>query len=111
MEGITILNSEVIMAPHWGPIAMFIAGIVSIFFLLFLILLGFDSDGILNTLIFSACIALIGFISSFIIQVPYYTSYEVILEDSVSMNEFLDKYEILDQRGQIYTVKEIEPND
>ena len=111
MEGITILNSEVIMASHWGPIAVFILGIVGIFFLFFLVLLGFDSDGILNMSIVSACMVLIGAISSFIIQVPYYTSYEVILEDSVSMNEFLDRYEILDQRGQIYTVKEIEPND
>lgn len=111
MEGITILNSEVIMAAHWGPIALFILGVVSILFTLFLILLGFDSDTILNTLIISAGIALIGLISSFIIQVPEYTSYEVILEDSVSINEFLDRYEILDQRGQIYTVKEIEPND
>lgn len=111
MEGITILNSEVVMAPHWGPIAMFILGMVSIFFLLFCILLGFDDDTIITALMISAGMVLIGAISSFIIQVPYYTSYEVILEDSVSMNEFLEKYEILDQRGQIYTVKEIEPND
>lgn len=32
--------------------------------------------------------------------------YKVIIDDSVSMNEFLDKYEILDQEGKIYTVKE-----
>ncbi len=32
--------------------------------------------------------------------------YEVIVDDSVSMNEFLDKYEIIDQEGKIYTVKE-----
>ena len=111
MEGITILNSEVIMVPHWGPIAVLILGVVSIFFLLFLISLGLDHDDMITALIFSTSIALIGVISSFIIQVPYYTSYEVILEDSVSMNEFLDRYEILDQRGQIYTVKEIKSND
>ena len=34
--------------------------------------------------------------------------YKVIIDDSVSMNEFLDKYEILDQEGKIYTVKEKE---
>lgn len=111
MEGITILNSEVIMTPHWGPIVVLILGVVSIFFLAFLYSLGFDFDNMITALIFSASVALIGAISSIIIQVPYYTSYEVILEDSVSMNEFLDKYEILDQRGQIYTVKEIKPND
>ena len=37
-----------------------------------------------------------------------YTEYKVIIDDSVSMNEFLDKYEILDQEGKIYTVKERE---
>ena len=35
-----------------------------------------------------------------------YTEYKVTIDDSVSMNEFLDKYEILDQEGKIYTVKE-----
>lgn len=34
--------------------------------------------------------------------------YKVTINDSVSMNEFLDKYEILDQEGKIYTVKERE---
>lgn len=32
--------------------------------------------------------------------------YKVTIDDSVSMNEFLGKYEILDQEGKIYTVKE-----
>ena len=32
--------------------------------------------------------------------------YKVTIDDSVSMNEFLDKYEILDREGKIYTVKE-----
>ena len=34
------------------------------------------------------------------------TEYKVTIDDSVSMNEFLYKYEILDQEGKIYTVKE-----
>jgi hypothetical protein len=34
--------------------------------------------------------------------------YKVIIDDSVSMNEFLDKYKIIDQEGKIYTVKERE---
>ena len=44
----------------------------------------------------------------FIFKVPCYTSYDVIIEDSVSMNEFMNTYEVLEQRGQIYVVKEIE---
>ena len=34
--------------------------------------------------------------------------YKVTIDDSVSMNEFMDKYEILGQEGKIYTVKERE---
>ena len=37
-----------------------------------------------------------------------HTEYKVTIDDSVSMNEFLNKYEILDQEGKIYTVKEKE---
>ena len=37
-----------------------------------------------------------------------YIKYKVTIDDSVLMNEFLDKYEILDQEGKIYTVKERE---
>lgn len=37
-----------------------------------------------------------------------HTEYKVTIDDSVSMNEFLDKYEIIDQEGKIYTVKEKE---
>lgn len=32
--------------------------------------------------------------------------YKVTIDDSVAMNEFLNKYEILDQDGKIFTVKE-----
>ena len=35
-----------------------------------------------------------------------HTEYKVTINDSVSMNEFLNKYEILDQDGKIFTVKE-----
>lgn len=38
--------------------------------------------------------------------IAYETHYKVTIDDSVSMNEFLDKYEIVDQEGKIYTVKE-----
>lgn len=40
--------------------------------------------------------------------VAYETHYKVAISDEVFMNEFLDKYEILDQDGKIYTVRERE---
>lgn len=36
----------------------------------------------------------------------YETQYKVVIDDSVSMNEFTEKYEIIDQEGKIYTVRE-----
>ena len=35
-----------------------------------------------------------------------YTEYQVTIDDSVSFNEFTEKYEIIDSDGKIYTVKE-----
>lgn len=36
----------------------------------------------------------------------YETQYKVTISDEVSMNEFLEKYEIIDQEGKILTVRE-----
>ena len=41
-----------------------------------------------------------------IAEIKYYPTYKVTISDEVSMNEFMDKYEILNQDGKIYTVKE-----
>ena len=37
--------------------------------------------------------------------ISYETHYKVTIDESVLMNEFLEKYEILDQEGKIYTVR------
>ena len=41
-------------------------------------------------------------------QIPNYNTYEVIIDDTVLMKDFTNTYEILEQRGKIYVVKEIE---
>ena len=38
----------------------------------------------------------------------YETRYKVIISDEISMNDFLERYEIIDQEGKIYTVREKE---
>ena len=52
----------------------------------------------------------LGAVWGVILETPtaYETHYKVTIDDSVSMNEFIDKYEILDQEGKIYTVRERE---
>ena len=61
------------------------------------------------SLIFGLCVALL--MDTRIRQATNqidYIGHEVLINDSVSLTEFLDKYEILDQEGKIYTVKERE---
>lgn len=38
--------------------------------------------------------------------IDYETQYKVTISDTVSMNDFLDRYEIISQEGKIYTVRE-----
>lgn len=45
-----------------------------------------------------------------IAELEYYPTYKVIISDEVSVNEFMDKYEILNQDDKIYTVKERTPD-
>ena len=40
------------------------------------------------------------------IPAEYETHYQVIVDDSASMNDFLDKYEIIDTEGKILTIRE-----
>ena len=49
---------------------------------------------------FFGAIFLFGFFNSNHIE------YEVTINDNVSFTEFMDRYEILDENGKIYTVKE-----
>ena len=38
--------------------------------------------------------------------IEYETHYEVSINEEVNMQEFMDKYEIIETRGSIYTVRE-----
>lgn len=40
------------------------------------------------------------------IPTVYENQYKVTISDEVKINEFLEKYEIIDQEGKIYTVRE-----
>ena len=52
---------------------------------------------------------LVGFLAGVITNpkaVEYETRYEVSIDENVNMQEFMDKYEIIETRGFIYTVRE-----
>jgi hypothetical protein len=42
----------------------------------------------------------------FSIPTTHKVQYKVTISDEVSMNEFLEKYEIIEQEGKIYTIEE-----
>lgn len=71
---------------------------------------GTDSFWTFLITIITGCLAGIAFffIVSGFFRSPkkYETHYQVTISDSVLMNEFLEKYEILNINGKIYTVKE-----
>ena len=65
---------------------------------------------IIPTLVLAGVIGglLIGLSTGFASSEPtaYETQYKITVSDEVPMNEFLGHYEIIDQEGKIYTVRE-----
>ena len=111
MNGVEILSSEAIyntILPEWClPI-----GLICAILFIFAAVAYYASDHII---LGSICVLLaFGVGVSGSLGGTYsetdinHIEYKVTIDDSVSMNEFLDKYEILDQEGKIYTVKERE---
>ena len=62
--------------------------------------------GAIIGLFIGLCAGLLASVVVGVAEIEYYPTYKVIISDEVSMNEFMDKYEILSQDGKIYTVKE-----
>ena len=115
IDGVTILASEVVMKPAlWVDIVGWVC-VGGLIFVMFIAVIGFIFDSIkmfvyagAAFIVFAITGISLGIIGITFITVPDYTKYEVVLDDSVSMNEFMNTYEVLEQRGQIYVVKEIE---
>lgn len=112
MNGVEILKTiyeyESLINPIWGValcmigIAIALAGMCTV-----------NYDVVQRVLLTLAAVVIVGMVVCIIgakikTDTVISTQYKVTIDDSVSMNEFLDKYEILDQEGKIYTVKERE---
>lgn len=111
MNGVEILSSETIyntILPDW----CFVIGILAMF-----VFFGIMAWQFANERVVFGFMCLVLALGSILVGTLGVTDnktdinhikYKVTIDDSVSMNEFLDKYEILDQEGKIYTVKERE---
>ena len=105
LEGITVLNESV----GYDFNKLFLLGllftVIAFTFLLFILecetgkqstfcLLAMFSFAILSVLTFNAA-------------TKEFTQYEVTIDESVNLKEFNKSYEIIEQRGEIYIIKEI----
>lgn len=114
MEGITVLATNVITATHpiLSGILFIIIILLGISFLIAVIGSLLEHDHTIAIGALGMVISLLALILCFPInaatQVPDYNTYEVILDDSVSMNKFNERYEVLEQRDKIYVIKEKE---
>lgn len=118
MNGIEILTSNEVAVAYekfnWSNFWITIA-IVAFGALIAGLLVGFDAGNAAAGVIAFLVVLIIGgaFLGPIIgynsgEPIEYETQYKVTIDDSVSMTEFLDKYEIIDQDGKIYTVRERE---
>jgi hypothetical protein len=70
--------------------------------------LGDDVTGV-GCLLFVISLVLL-FIAVFNAE-PEHTRYKVTISDEVNLVEFLERYEILDTEGEIYTIREVIPDE
>lgn len=118
MDGVTILNQfEVITKTVFSWKSFWIGALLGAILALIIILLIIASDfewstfGVMCAIFVPIVSIIFALLAGFLIgptPVDYETHYEVSINEEVNMKEFMDKYEIIETRGSIYTVREKE---
>ena len=107
MEGVRIRNEISPISVSIGIIlVLFVLGIVSLFVAIIIFDKGDRFEPILVSLI-----PIVISISLFFVQYTSPMRYEAIIDDNVKLSEFEEKYKIIERRGDIYVIEEIESND
>lgn len=114
MNGVEILVIEEVVTKYnfnWKWF-LIVAGIVLAIFVAVGILISISSSdwnqllvGVIAGLIFGG---IFGSVFGAVERIPseYETQYKITISDEVSMNDFIDRYEIVEQNGRLYTVRE-----
>lgn len=108
LEGIEVLSKiEIMCPPAWALVLLFVTMIVAV---IFVVVTLYEKHDILYTLSIIFLLLFIGsFILCFVLERPTGKyEYKVTIDDSVSMNEFNERYEIIEVEGKIYTIKDKE---
>ena len=111
MEGIEILNATSIyntLLPEWTIVIGVM--LIFVFAIMATVCICIDRYGwmILCVVLTIVTIVAIAFGSNANKNSIHHMEYKVTINDSVKMNDFFEQYEIIDQEGKIYTVREKE---
>ena len=115
MTGIEILATREIateFAFNWNVFLITFSVILGMFVLIgiFISLVSYDWSNLIGGIVAGAAIGMLigAWFGDAVLRTPvtYKTQYKVTISDEVSMDEFLEKYEIIDQEGKIFTVRE-----
>lgn len=110
MDGVTIIQTmpqyQFTWGWDWGIVALFVIFALGVF----LIYTGIDGNvgALVPCGVMLCLIAVIGTIamSSQAKQIFTHNQYQVIVDDSVSMAEFMDRYNVIERQGTSYIVEE-----
>ena len=111
MEGIQILSQEVIYSAGMKPLApaLIAFAIVSTIFVIVAIKEYDASIGAIGALFGLLCGLVTGTMVEEITKEPTDRyEYKVLIDDSVPMNEFYEKYDLISVEGQIFTIRDKE---
>ena len=108
MDNITILASESIMMPHPFGITLVYIGLGTMVFSIILLSIIKRPTIPIIVAVIGACLSFGGLGWASIDQVEDYVQYSVLIPDDANFKEIYEKYEILEVKGEIYEVKEIE---
>lgn len=114
LDGITLLDTGTkVVSYTWGwSQGGFIATIFAIFLIIVSIICMIDGTGGEIFVIAAIFVGMLGlFIFAHTKPAKTINTYSVIIDDSVSMTEFYDRYDVLKVQGKIFTITEREDTD
>ena len=111
MDNVTILASEPIMTINPFGFTLVMIGISVMLSSLILVIILRNCTIPIIVAAIGVCLSLGGLGWACINQVEDYVQYSVLISDDANFKEIHEKYEILEVKGEIYEVREIEVND
>ena len=111
IEGITVLAQKTITPPTGDIVAAFIFAALFLILGIMAIVVCISTDEPILCVTGALCLlgaCILGTIGFTTLAEKPYVEYKVLIDQNVSWSEVYENYEIIDQEGQIYTIKDKE---